>query len=75
MVNLLCFNFLKKFDIIYIENKKKSNKMTININESYPVNDVCDSYIHEYDDCIKVKFYCLGGGKYGKVIGIYKEKN
>lgn len=49
--------------------------MTININESYPVNDVCDSYIHEYDDCIKVKFYCLGGGKYGKVIGIYKEKN
>lgn len=26
-------------------------------------------------DVIKVKFYCLGGGKYGKVIGIYKEKN
>ena len=48
---------------------------TFKCNESYSVNDACDGYIHEYDDCIKVKFYCLGGGKYGKVIGIYKKKN
>ena len=26
-----------------------------NYNESYPVNDVCDSYIHECDDAESIK--------------------
>ena len=41
---------------------------TFKCNESYSVNDACDGYIHEYDDCTIIKFYCLGDRERGNII-------